>query len=169
MKHTAPLQVDVKPKETTYLEMVILPGNWPGGGRLIPVGENEAKSAIDKLKPLDANGIVAAEASGGTPQQEPGIGFKEERPAANEAQASSVSTAAVSTESPLVAVKSTPEGADISVDAKHLGSTPSTLRLAPGEHTISIEKPGFKPWHRTMTVVSGGSLTVDATLESETP
>src|SRR5580692_8341884 len=51
MKKTAPLEVEVKPNETVYLEMVILPGNWRGGGRLIPVGENDAKTAMLKLKP----------------------------------------------------------------------------------------------------------------------
>src|ERR1700727_2127038 len=54
MKKTAPLEIDVKPKETVYLEMVILTGNWRGGGRLIPVGEDDAKTAMLKLKPSDA-------------------------------------------------------------------------------------------------------------------
>src|SRR5580692_5546792 len=35
MKASA-LEVDVKPNETVYLEMVLLPGTWRGGGRLIP-------------------------------------------------------------------------------------------------------------------------------------
>ena len=64
-----------------------------------------------------------------------------------------------------IALKSTPDGADITVDGKYAGSTPSTLRLAPGDHTISIEKSGFKTWQRTMTVSAGGSVTVDARFE----
>src|SRR5438876_3445031 len=44
----------------------------------------------------------------------------------------------------LVEVKSTPDGADITVDDKYMGSTPSTLKLAAGDHKIKLEKSGFK-------------------------
>lgn len=64
-----------------------------------------------------------------------------------------------------VLVKSTPDACDITVDGKFVGSTASTLRLSPGEHTILIEKSGFKPWQRTITVSTNGNVTVDATLE----
>jgi hypothetical protein len=45
-----------------------------------------------------------------------------------------------------------PEGAEITVDEKFMGSTPSSLRLAVGDHKIKLGKPGFKPWERPMTV-----------------
>jgi len=64
------------------------------------------------------------------------------------------------------AVKSTPDGADINVDGKYVGSTPSTVRLTPGDHTISIGKSGFRTWERTITVSPGGSVTINATLET---
>jgi hypothetical protein len=63
-----------------------------------------------------------------------------------------------------VIVKSTPPGADINVDGKFMGSTPSTIQLAPGDHEVSIEKEELRPWQRTMTVTAGGSTTIDATL-----
>lgn len=63
-----------------------------------------------------------------------------------------------------VIVKSTPAGADINVDGKYVGSTPSTVQIAPGDHEISIEKEGLTPWQRTMTVSAGGNSTIDATL-----
>jgi hypothetical protein len=56
-------------------------------------------------------------------------------------------------------------GADINVDGKFMGSTPSTIQLSPGEHLVSVEKEGLRPWQRTMTVSAGGSVTIDATLE----
>jgi hypothetical protein len=62
-------------------------------------------------------------------------------------------------------VKSTPDGADVMVDGKYMGSTPSTVRLATGDHAISVEKSGFKRWERTVTVNPGGIITVDAILE----
>jgi hypothetical protein len=64
-----------------------------------------------------------------------------------------------------VNVKSTPDGADITVDGKFAGNAPSTLRLPAGDHTILIEKSGMKPWQRTMTVSPGGNVTIDAKLE----
>jgi hypothetical protein len=65
----------------------------------------------------------------------------------------------------IILVKSTPDACDITVDGRFVGSTTSTLRLAPGEHTILIEKSGFKSWQRTISVTPNGNVTVDATLE----
>jgi hypothetical protein len=64
-----------------------------------------------------------------------------------------------------VVVKSTPPGADINVDGKWMGNTPSTIQLSPGEHTVAVEKEGLISWGRTMTVNAGGSVAINATLE----
>lgn len=64
-----------------------------------------------------------------------------------------------------VVIKSNPDGAEISVNGKYVGSTPSTVRLASGDQAINIEKSGFKTWQRTMRVNPGGIITIDATLE----
>jgi hypothetical protein len=64
-----------------------------------------------------------------------------------------------------ILVKSSPDASDITVNGKFVGSTTSTLRLAPGDHTILIEKAGFKSWQRTISVTANGNVTVDATLE----
>ncbi len=66
-----------------------------------------------------------------------------------------------------VDLKSTPDGAEIIVDDKFMGSTPSSLRLKVGDHKIKLGKPGFKTWERTMTVSAGATATVDATLEKQ--
>jgi hypothetical protein len=66
-----------------------------------------------------------------------------------------------------VDIKSTPDGAEIIVDEKFMGSTPSSLRLAVGDHKIRLGKSGFKTWERTMTVGAGATATVDATLEKQ--
>lgn len=67
---------------------------------------------------------------------------------------------------PSVEVRSTPDGADITVDDKFVGSTPSTLKLTPGDHKIKLEKSGFKAWERTLAVGTG-TVNVNATLEKE--
>ncbi len=70
-------------------------------------------------------------------------------------------------ETSTVVVKSNPDGADIIVDGKYVGSTPSTLQLAPGEHAVVIEKPGYRQWKRSMSVSSGGIITINANLEAQ--
>jgi hypothetical protein len=64
-----------------------------------------------------------------------------------------------------VEIKSTPAGAEITIDEKFMGSTPSSLRLTAGDHKIKLEKSGFKTWERTLTVGAGATTTVDPTLE----
>jgi hypothetical protein len=44
--------IETRPGETTYVQMVILTGNWRGGGRLLQVDSGEAQKVIGKLKPL---------------------------------------------------------------------------------------------------------------------
>ena len=153
MKNTAPLEVEVKPNETVYLEMVILPGNWRGGGRLIPVGADEAKAALLKLKPADGQQAIVA-TSAAQPEQP-----------TDEPQAQPQPDSAAPAQPATVTVKSTPPGADINVDGKFVGSTPSTIPLPPGDHMISVEKEGLRPWQRQMTVNAGANINIDATLE----
>lgn len=53
---------------------------------------------------------------------------------------------------------------DIEVDGSFVGSTPSTLNLAPGQHTIVVKRAGYKDWTRTITV-TGGAVHVSAAME----
>jgi len=60
---------------------------------------------------------------------------------------------------------STPAGAEISVDGKYVGSTPSILSLGVGTHAVEVSLPGFVEWKRELTVSAGSELTVNAALE----
>jgi hypothetical protein len=64
-----------------------------------------------------------------------------------------------------VALKSNPDGADISIDGDYVGSTPSSLHLKPGHHTITIEKVGFKIWQRNLNVQPDAMITVQVDLD----
>jgi hypothetical protein len=66
-----------------------------------------------------------------------------------------------------VEIKSTPDGAEINVDEKYVGSTPWVLHLSPGDHNIKLAKPGFKSWEKTFTLTSGESAGVNARLEKQ--
>jgi PEGA domain-containing protein len=61
-------------------------------------------------------------------------------------------------------VTSTPIGADIEVNGNFMGSTPSSLHLAPGEYTVSVKKAGYAGWQRKVKVV-GGNVNLMAELE----
>ena len=98
-----------------------------------------------------------------TGNPEPGAAPVQPTVGATAAQNGSGADAALS----IVDIKSTPDGAEITVDEKFMGSTPSSLRLAAGDHKIKLEKSGFKIWERTLTVGAGATATVDPTLEKQ--
>lgn len=87
-----------------------------------------------------------------------------ERSPADNAQSQPVVESGPAMQPATVIVKSTPPGADINVDGKYMGSTPSTIQLPPGEHEVSIEIEEMRPWQRTMTTTAGSSSTIDAKL-----
>jgi ATP-dependent Clp protease ATP-binding subunit ClpC len=62
-------------------------------------------------------------------------------------------------------ILSAPPGAEIEVDGEFLGHTPSKVRLAVGERTITITKEGYKPWHRTILVLLESRQTISVDLE----
>jgi len=91
---------------------------------------------------------------------------KAEAGAAQESQSASAGALAP-IEAPdltVISVKSTPPGADILVDGKFVGNTPSTLRLPAGEHKIRIEKSGYRAWEKALTVDGKGTRSVTADL-----
>jgi hypothetical protein len=60
---------------------------------------------------------------------------------------------------------STPDGAEVEVDGAFVGSTPSTIPIASGDHTVRVSKKGYQPYERRLRV-AGGSITVHADLEA---
>jgi hypothetical protein len=59
---------------------------------------------------------------------------------------------------------STPSGAEITLDGKYVGSTPSEIDLTAGSHAIVFSMAGFTQWKRDLTVLPGSELTVRAIL-----
>ena len=110
--------------------------------------------------PLEANASGSAAQSNATAAAAVPAAALADRPAAPAANASEAATGTVE-------IKSTPDAAEITVDGKFMGTTPSALRLPPGDHTIRLEKAGYKPWERVLTVSGGSSTTIGPTLEHE--
>ena len=67
----------------------------------------------------------------------------------------------------MLTINSTPEAADITVDGKYVGNTPSTVRLASGDHMVKIEKAGFNSWQRSLSASAGSNLSLSPTLEKK--
>ncbi len=67
-------------------------------------------------------------------------------------------------------IGSTPPGADIEVDGSFVGSTPSEVQVAEGDHTVVVKKSGFKSWERKLKSSSGSSVSLNAEMEkADTP
>jgi hypothetical protein len=75
-------------------------------------------------------------------------------------------SASASSAQATVNVSSTPSSADVEVDGKFVGNTPSSVPVSAGEHSVKVSKKGFQPWERKLTV-SGGSVNVNAELEQD--
>jgi hypothetical protein len=92
-----------------------------------------------------------------------------DKPSIDATVASDSAAPATSADSVLssVDVKSSPDGAEITIDEKYMGSTPSTLKLPAGDHKVKLEKSGFKVWERTLAIGAGATANVNATLEKE--
>jgi hypothetical protein len=62
---------------------------------------------------------------------------------------------------------STPSGADIMLDGKYVGSTPSAIELNGGTHAVVFSMNGFAQWKRDLTVLPGAELTVNGILQKQ--
>jgi serine protease Do len=57
-------------------------------------------------------------------------------------------------------------GAEIYVDGKFVGQTPSTLQLASGSHYIEVKSQGKRDWTRNLEVLKDSQLTLHPMLET---
>jgi hypothetical protein len=66
-----------------------------------------------------------------------------------------------------ISVSSSPSGAAIYLDGANYGSTPTTLSpISTGSHTIVLKKTGFSDYSTSVSVSSGKTTSVSATLQS---
>ena len=82
------------------------------------------------------------------------------------APGSPAASAAVGAQMASLSVESSSPGADIEVDGAFVGSTPSTVSVTPGQHTIAVKKKGYADWSRAMNV-SGTGVRLNAELEAK--
>jgi hypothetical protein len=64
---------------------------------------------------------------------------------------------------------STPAGAEITLDGRYVGNTPSTIGLSTGSHVVVLFMPGFVQWRRDLSVGAGSEVNVSANLQKTQP
>ena len=64
-----------------------------------------------------------------------------------------------------IMLTSEPAGAEIFVDGKFAGQTPSTIPLASGSHRVEVKSQGRKTWERQLEVMEGSQITLHPVLE----
>jgi hypothetical protein len=63
-----------------------------------------------------------------------------------------------------VVIASDPPGAEIYVDGKFVGQTPSTIHLASGPHRVEVKSEGKQAWARDLEVLKDSQLTLHPVL-----
>ncbi|MBS2029069.1 MAG: PEGA domain-containing protein [Deltaproteobacteria bacterium] len=63
-------------------------------------------------------------------------------------------------------VYSEPSGATVSVDGVSHGASPMSVELAPGQHEVKVEAPGFAPDTRKVTIAADRSLELSVALHA---
>jgi hypothetical protein len=64
-----------------------------------------------------------------------------------------------------LSVESTPPGAEIYVDERLVGTTPTgPLALAVGEYSLKLVKAGYQDWHRVVHILKDSDQTINAQL-----
>lgn len=113
--------------------------------------ELERKSAQKSAQKSDAEHVEVPQNSNGTDGRPVGTASTPEKVA----------------ETGTILLISSPDGADVSVDAAFVGNSPATLKLASGKHTISVSLDGYKTWTRELTVLPDADTKLNATLSKQ--
>ena len=61
-------------------------------------------------------------------------------------------------------ITSDPDGAEIFLDDKFVGTSPASLRIAEGTHTLNLKSAHHADWTRSINILKDSIVTVKATL-----
>jgi hypothetical protein len=126
-------------------------------------GRHYGKYFVLKSQRFDITFEPAGKSGGGTMEASTGAraGPIHPHPAAFAFQNPGVTAS----DSGTVVIESDPSAADICVDWKFAGQTPSTLRLAGGPHYIELKLRGRQTWERELQITNGSEITLRPVLE----
>jgi PEGA domain len=148
-------------QETTItegpFEWVDLKGHNRGRYWLVKADEVQAT-----LKPVSkASGAEAG--AGPLPVTKQNSG--NELPSEKAPGARAFSAASAASDTGVLILSSDTNGAEIYIDGKFVGDTPSTISLASGTHQIAIKANGKKDWKREIEVMKDSQATLHPVLE----
>ena len=66
-----------------------------------------------------------------------------------------------------VDVKSSPAGADVSVNGYYVGKSPTTVQLPPGQYIITVNKWAYQEYVQVLDVSGGKPASVNPTLHGD--
>ncbi|HXP87524.1 MAG TPA: PEGA domain-containing protein [Bryobacteraceae bacterium] len=158
--------------------------SWDGdtsGGIALQADKNEYRGLLAALEGVTGRTAVDADSPKAVPRQSAVAPVSVQsagepssvNPAAEPAKVrdTSVSQVSRSQVEPIkgivVRFTSTPMNAELEIDGKYWGSTPTAAvtRLPEGDHTIVVKKPGYQRWERTITLAPGDERSINAELE----
>jgi PEGA domain len=70
-------------------------------------------------------------------------------------------------ETSTVTFTSDPSGAEIYIDGRFMGQTPSTITMLPGSHAIVLKAAGRKNWQRELDVLKNSQVALNPILEAQ--
>jgi hypothetical protein len=126
----------------------------PAAGAPPPAAQAPPQTAPAQPAPASPSGSQPPRAQAPPPQAPP-----------EETQQQYPQQAAADAAGAELTLTSTPDGADVEVDGAFVGSTPSNIPIANGDHTVRVSKRGYQPYERRLRV-NGGSISVHADLEA---
>jgi hypothetical protein len=128
--------------------------------------ENEKGGASKQLY------TVVESAQAPKPATPPGLTQSSATPATNAespVQAAAPAVADANREKIKCNFSSTPPGAEITLDGRYVGNTPSAIGVSTGSHVVVLFMPGFVQWKRELSVGSGSEVNVSASLQKTQP
>ncbi len=147
------------PQETTItdgpFEWVDLKGHNRGRYWLVKADEVQAT-----LKP-----VSKASGAGGGPLPVAKQNSTNELSAEKASSARALSSAPAGSDFGVLILSCDTDGAEIYIDGKFVGDTPSTISLESGTHQIAIKAKGKKDWKREIEVMKGSQVTLHPVLD----
>lgn len=119
----------------------------------------------DEGKPRRQLYTLVAQNEKANPVPTPILGQTALSPAPEPGQASSQAMTGNRLETVRCTFRSTPPGAEITLDGRYFGNTPSVLGLTTGTQIVVLFAEGFAPWKKELTLSPGSEVTVDASLQ----
>ena len=130
-------------------------------------GHNRGRYWLLKADEVQATLKPVSKESGGKAGPLPAAkqNSENESPAEKPPSTRAFSSAPAGSESGVLTLSCDTDGAEIYIDGKFVGDTPSTISLVSGTHQIAIKAKGKKDWKRELEVMKGSQVTLHPVLD----